>query len=350
MKITCGIMGLPNIGKSTLFQILTNLPVKTDNFPFCTIKPNIGIVQIPDSRLNQLNNIIKARSSVYGEIKFIDIAGLIKGAAKGLGLGNKILSYIQTATILCHVVRCFDDDIIIHTENHVNPRRDINIINTELILFDILQCEKKISFLQKNHKIIDNNVNQKLFILNKCLRYLYAEICLRKKFFSPTEITYMQQFNFLTFKPIIYIANVNKNYINNIYFQELKQLGSHESIPVIPVCAVLQNSEHQLIDQKYILNTIINNILSLLKLNTFFTINANMAKSWIYTTGITALDAASYVHSDFKRGFIRTQIIKFDDFIKYKEEKKLKKMGKVIYGGKNYSVQDGDILKFLFNI
>lgn len=349
MKINCGIIGLPNVGKSTLFKFLTHISVQIENFPFCTIQPNIATVKIPDARLYQLNNIIKTRSIVHGTTEFIDIAGLIKGASQGTGLGNKILHYIQTTQILCHVVRCFDNDTIFHTEDSINPRRDIKIINTELILFDILQCEEHISFLQKKNIIINHNIDQKLFILQQCLKYLYNGKMLRTIQFSKIENQYIQQFNFLTFKPVIYIANVNEHYINNNYFQELKLLGIHDSIPVIPFRAMVNNFSDQIEEQKHILNSIVNNILTLLKLNTFFTVNTKMIRSWIYVIGTTALVASNYIHSDFKKGFIRVQVIEFEDFIKYQGESGAKKFGKILYAGKDHQIKDGNILKFLFH-
>lgn len=350
MKINCGIIGLPNVGKSTLFKLLTNISVKIDNFPFCTIKPNVATVQIPDSRLYQLNNIVKTQEIIHGLVEFIDIAGLIKGASHGLGLGNQILYCIQTTKILCHMIRCFENNTIFHTETDINPKRDIHIINTELILFDILQCEKNIIFLKKNYKIANYNIDHKLSILEKCLTYLNKEIMLRTIQFSKIESKYIQKINFLTFKPVIYIANVNENYINNDYFKILNTLGSHEKIPVIPFQAMVSNHELKLKTQQYILNFIIHHILSLLQLNTFFTVNKNAIRAWIYTAGINALEASSYVHSDIKKGFIQVQIIKFSKFIKYRGMSEAKKLGKVLYGGKNYLIEEGDILQFLFNI
>lgn len=348
MKVNCGIIGLPNVGKSTLFKLLTNIAVKIENFPFCTIQPNIATVQIPDSRLYQLNNITKSHSIIHGIIEFIDIAGLIQGAAQGLGLGNEILHCIRTVKILCHVVRCFDNNTIFHIENNISPKRDINIINTELILFDISQCEKNIIFFKKNYKVANHNINQKISILEKCLTYLYDGIALRHIDFSKIEIAYIQQFNFLTFKPIIYIANVNENYINNNYFKELKTLSIHEQTSVIPFCGVVNVSKFKVVNQNNISNFIINNILSSLQLYTCFTVNVNMVRAWIYVVGTTALDISGYIHSDFKKGFIRVQIIKFNDFIENQGEFGAKKKGKVLYAGKKHIVEEGDILKFLF--
>lgn len=364
MKIDCGIIGLPNVGKSTVFNILTNsMSAKIANFPFCTIQPNIATVQILDTRICQLFNIVKSQCITYGIIEFVDIAGLIKGASQGEGLGDQTLSYIRDVKILCHVVRCFDDDKIVHISGSIDPDRDINIVNTELILFDILQCEKNISLLQKKNKTFDDKDKQKLLVLNKCLICLNNGVLLNTIHFSRIEQINIQKFNFLTFKPIIYIANTNKTYKNNLFLNKLNFLSSNKNKSIISCCAssLLLNdfnfkNNHDnhinniVIQRKYILEKIIDNIFYLLNLHTFFTINTRVTRAWIFKIGTTALEAANKVHSDFKRGFIRTQVIKFNDFIDYKEEGKLKKKGKIYFEGKNYCVKDGDILKFLFNI
>lgn len=348
MKINCGIIGLPNVGKSTLFKFLTNVSVKIDNFPFSTIKPNFAVINIPDMRLYKIQHITQSKIVVPEKIEFIDIAGLIKGAATGEGLGNKILSYIKTTKILCHVIRCFDNELIIHIKNYVDPNRDLDIINTEFILFDILECEKKIATLQKNY---NNNqyIDQTIYILKKCLHSLYNGIVLRKINFSNIEIEHIKELNFLTIKPIIYIANVDEKNINNIHFKKLQKIGLNENIPVIPYCAINSNKlKYQSNNNDYFLNTIINNIISLLQLNTFFTVNTNMARAWLCSKGTIALNAARYVHSDFKKGFIRVQVIKLYDFFDKKGELGAKKFGKIHFAGKNYKIENEDILKFLF--
>lgn len=364
MKIDCGIIGLPNVGKSTLFSVLTSMSVKIANFPFCTIRPNISIIRVLDPRIFQLTNIVKSHKVTYGVIEFVDIAGLIKGAAHGEGLGDKTLEYIREVKILCHVIRCFDDDQIAHIAGSIDPNRDINIINTELILFDISQCEKYITFLQKNYKIIDTYIEQKLFLLNKCLINLNNGILLREVQFSSVEQIKVKKFNFLTFKPIMYVANISTKNKNNIYLNKLKNMfSSIENKLIVPCCALsllsydfnLKNNcnDHAfniVKKQKDVLkNNIIENIFYMLNLCTFFTINMRMIRAWIDIDGITAIEAANRVHSDFKKGFIRVQVIKFDDFMLYKGENGVKKTGKIHFEGKNYYIKDGDILKFLFN-
>ncbi|UOY04201.1 redox-regulated ATPase YchF [Candidatus Blochmanniella pennsylvanica] len=358
MQIDCGIIGLPNVGKSTVFSVLTNAPVKISNFPFCTIHPNISVVRIPDPRVYQLAGIVASRETVHGKIKFVDIAGLIKGAAQGIGLGSKILNHIQTTKVLCHVVRCFDDNQTVHVFNNIDPCRDADIVNTELILFDISQCEKSICSLQKKHKLINENIEQQLFVLKKCLDYLYDGVLLRKVHFSNIERTNIEKFNFLTNKPIIYFANIDeKSVTNNTYLNKLHAFAFNNSIPLISCCAMLSSSKNRddrfktaMKQQTDILCDIVSVIFSVLNLRTFFTINSHMTRAWIYVVGMTALEAAKKVHSDFKKGFIRVQIIKFDDFIFYRGELGAKKAGKICYAGKDYCVKDGDILKFLFQI
>lgn len=364
MKIDCGIIGLPNVGKSTLFSVLTDISVRIANFPFCTIQPNVAVVHVFDPRIYALRNIVKSRKLVPSVIEFVDIAGVIKGAAHGEGLGDKTLQYIREVKVLCHVVRCFDDDHVAHITGSVDPNRDINVINNELILFDILQCEQIILALKKKHKIYDDNIQKKLFVLNKCLINLYNGIVLRKVQFSYVEKINILKFNFLTLKPVIYVANIDMTYKNNIYLNKLNNIiSSDEKQLIVSCCAsslLLNNTDmnydcdHYVSDiinqRKYILKNIINNIFFVLNLHTFFTINASMIRAWINITGITALEAANRVHSDFKKGFIRVQVIKFNDFIDHKGMlETIKKAGKIYFEGKNYCVQDGDILKFLFS-
>lgn len=365
MKINCGIIGLPNVGKSAFFSILTNTSVKIANFPFCTIQPNIAITQILDPRIYQLASISKSKHIVHNVIEFIDIAGLIKGAAQGEGLGSKILTHIREAKVLCHVVRCFDADQITHITGNVDPSRDINIVNTELILFDILQCEKNILLLQKNQKFSNENIKQKLFLLKKCLDYLNNGILLRRVSFSHIEQTVIQKFNFLTFKPVIYVANTNKLCGNSAYYlqklnsvvalNERQLIVSCCTISLLPYNSNWKNNCNNYVDdvikqREYVLKNIFNNIFNVLRLHTFFTVNTRTARAWIGTADITALELAKKVHSDFKKGFIRVQVIKFKDFINYKGEIGAKNAGKVYFESKNYCTKDGDILKFLFKV
>lgn len=350
MKFNCGIIGLPNVGKSALFQILTNISVRVDNFPFSTIQPNLALVPISDLRLEKINYITKSKKIIPDTIEFMDIAGLIKGASQGEGLGNNILNHINKTNILCHVVRCFSNNLIIHVENNIDPTRDVNIINTELIFFDILKCEKLIDFFKKNRSSSFSINDQTLYILKQYLNGLYNGIPIRKINLNKTNIEIVKKLNFLTAKPIIYIANVNEIFEKNKHFEKLKKIAYLENIPIIPCCVVL-NHDSLKKEKNYnnkISSTIINQILSLLGLNTFFTFNENFLRSWIYSLNTTALEAANKVHSDFKKDFIRVQVIKYNDFITCKGEHGAKKSGKIYFLGKDYLIKDGDILKFLF--
>ncbi|URJ31063.1 redox-regulated ATPase YchF [Blochmannia endosymbiont of Camponotus sp.] len=356
MQIDCSIIGLPNVGKSTLFSLLTHVSAKVANFPFCTIQPNISIVYIPDLRICQLTDIFPSHKTVHGTMRFIDVAGLIKGAAQGHGMGIQVLNHIRVTKVLCHVVRCFDNNQIIHVFNDIDPCRDVSVVNTELILFDIFQCEQSICALQKKRKIIDVSNKQQLFLLKKCLECLYNGVFLRKIQFSNIERINIERFNFLTIKPIIYIANIDeKSVINNIYLNRLHALASNEQAPLVSCCAMLpllknkNNGTRVTMERKEsVLHDINNTIFSVLNLCTFFTINLNVTRAWICVIGTTALEAAKMVHSDFKKGFIRARVIKFNDFILYNGELGVKRGGKIYYEGKDYRVEDGDILKFLF--
>ncbi|WHL24782.1 MAG: redox-regulated ATPase YchF [Candidatus Blochmannia vicinus] len=358
MQIDCGIIGLPNVGKSTLFSLLTHVSVKADNFPFCTIQPNISIVHIPDVRIYQLTDIFPSRKTVHGAVRFIDVAGLIKGAAQGVGMGVQVLNHIRATKVLCHVVRCFDNNQIIHVFNDIDPCRDVSVVNTELILFDIFQCEQSVCTLQKKCKIVDDRNKQQLFLLKKCLDCLYNGVFLRKIQFSNIEKINIEKLNLLTVKPIIYIANIDeKTVTDNIYLNRLRALASNEQVPLVScrVMLSLLKSENNCIEvameqKECVLHDINNTIFSVLNLCTFFTINLNMTRAWVCIIGTTALEAAKKVHSDFKKGFIRVQVIKFNDFIIYNGELGVKRAGKIYYEGKDYCVEDGDILKFLFKM
>ncbi|URJ25404.1 redox-regulated ATPase YchF [Candidatus Blochmannia ocreatus (nom. nud.)] len=364
MQIDCSIIGLPNTGKSALFNILTDASVRVANFPFCTIQPNVAVMYIPDNRIYMLADIAQSHEVVQGTVRFVDVAGLIKGAAQGIGMGNKIFSCINTTKILFHMIRCFIDNKITHIFNNIDPCRDINIVNDELILFDILQCEKIISTLEKQSKsfIKNNDIKLQLSVLRKCLHYLYDGIFLSNVQFAVSEKMYFRKINLLTAKPTIYIINTPHDIttgLNNIYLDKLYRFLSAKNSSFI-LCNflslfldsknnILFNKNKLILYKNNFLHEITSKIFSVLDLCVFFTVNANMARAWVCKSGITALEASQKVHSDFSDGFIKVQVIKYNDFIKYKGESGSKKFGKIFYEGKNYCIRDGDVLKFLFN-
>ncbi|BGI51149.1 MAG: redox-regulated ATPase YchF [Arsenophonus endosymbiont of Ceratovacuna japonica] len=363
MGFKCGIIGLPNVGKSTLFNALTKSCVEVENFPFCTIKPNIGMVLIPDLRLYQLDKIVKPQRILPTIMEFIDIAGLIKNASKGEGLGNKFLNIIRETKAISHVVRCFDNKDIIHVIGKVDPISDINIINTELILSDICTCERFIFNLHKKYKINDKELKIKLDILEKCLFHLTNEVMLRTLLFSKEEKDIIHYFNFLTMKPTMYIANVSENgFINNHYLDIVRDFALKDGSIVLPICASIESdiakldkyeSEEFMIElgiKEPGLHRIIRACYKLLNLQTYFTTGIKEVRAWTIKVGTKAPRAASKIHTNFEKGFIRAQVISFSDFIKYNGEQGSKEAGKMRIEGKNYIVQDGDIINFLFNI
>ncbi|WP_367670547.1 redox-regulated ATPase YchF [Sodalis-like secondary symbiont of Drepanosiphum platanoidis] len=357
MSLSCGIIGLPNVGKSTIFKLLTKLQVETKNFPFCTIKPNIGILPIKDIRINQLSNIVQTKKITPNTIKIIDIAGLVKGSHKGEGLGNQFLNNIRETTAIMHVVRCFKNENITHIYSSVNPNRDIEIINTELILSEIKMCERIIK-LYKNKNINDFKLN----FLKKCLNHLNNFKMLRFLKMNLQEKKFINEFNFITLKPFMYIANINKEKNkNNKYINEVKKIAKKENAYVVEIYAKNKSNYKKLIknkknNKKIILNKSLTNIekiinfgFKLLKLQTFFTVGSKEIKAWSLPIGSSILEASKKIHTDIAKGFIKAEVISFKDFINYNGYKQSKKFNKVRYEGKNYLVKDGDIINILFN-
>ncbi|MEI4259890.1 MAG: redox-regulated ATPase YchF [Candidatus Dasytiphilus stammeri] len=358
MILKCGLIGLPNVGKSTLFKSLTQSCIKTSNYPFCTIKPHFGIVSVPDHRLNILSKLITPQYITPAIMTFIDIAGLVKGASQGKGLGNKFLHDVRETTALIHVVRCFNNENIIHVQGIVNPQEDIDLINTELALADLEICESAIERQYKIHNKSMDHKNWVIKVLKKIAHFLEEGQAIRMLRISEEEKCLLQKFNFLTSKPIIYVANVNQGYLdNNAYVHEVYKRAEKDRTKAVTICAVedfesaifKKNSEKlgQLNFSQSELNNVITAGYNLLDLKTYFTISSKEVRAWSVNSGATAHQVARKIHTDFSNRFIRAKIISWEDFITYHGEQGAKLAGKIRLEGKQYVVQDGDIIHFL---
>ncbi|HEX9852359.1 MAG TPA: redox-regulated ATPase YchF [Woeseiaceae bacterium] len=363
MAIKCGIVGLPNVGKSTLFNALTAAEIPAENYPFCTIEPNVGVVPVPDPRLNVLAGIVKPQKVIPTAMEFVDIAGLVAGASKGEGLGNRFLANIRETNAIAHVVRCFENDDVVHVVGKIDPAGDIETIDTELALADLEAIEKQLHKAERNAKANEKSAIAWRDLLRKVKTQLDQGMPVRAMSLDDTEKQALRDLQLLTAKPVVYIANVDEHgFDNNPHLDAVHNLAAKENSIVVPICAAIEAEIAQL-DQadradfladlglsEPGLDRVIRSGYKLLGLQTYFTAGVKEVRAWTTPVGATAPRSAAEIHTDFEKGFIRAEVISYDDFVAFKGEQGAKEAGRLRLEGKDYIVQEGDVMHFRFNV